>query len=115
MFFDFYILSNFLQIKKYIKKLNKHLNSHSTDVDFIIHLAIQEESKQNIDENHSIHLLIQLKESLYQRANECLQNPNFKQLPISQIFHILSKSSEKICGDLLYSFINQSIEKFYIL
>lgn len=113
-FLDFYKLADYLKIKKFQKDLKKFLNSHSIDINFIVLTKLEIMNDNSNDENKPVNLLKLFEECLPQRINECLQNDNFKQIPISQIYHLLEKSSD-ISSDLLYSFINQSIERFYIL
>lgn len=114
-FIDFYKLSEFLQIKTFKKKLKSYLCSHTTDINFIITTMLHENIETNDNQNNPSNLFKMLNESLKHKVNECLQNENFKKFKISQIYHILESSSEKISSDLLYSFINQSIENYHIL
>ena len=57
-----------------------------------------------------------MESDLYNKVNECLQNEKFKQLPVSLIFRIITKSTEEnISNDLLLDFISKSIEEYYCL
>ena len=57
-----------------------------------------------------------MENELVRQVNDCLQNENFKKLPVSMIYRILSKSDKKsYSNELLFDFIKQNIEKYYIL
>lgn len=52
---------------------------------------------------------------LKERVHDCLQNPEFGDLPMATIYKIISSSSEPVENDLLYDFIKKSLDTRYVL
>ena len=122
-YWDLYKLSEIFEVCTLKNKLFKYAEKHSNDVSFIISLLIerQKSQKQETKFDEIINNFIdkypsKIEEILENQINECLCNGQFGEIEISTIYRILSKSSDKkISSDLLFQFINQSIEERHIL
>ena len=115
-YWDLFKLSCLFKVEPLKRSLFEYSEEHSNDVGFMIELLKEEEKDRNMIEKNeysfSIEYLSNIEEVLSNQINECFQNENFGKLSISTIYRILSKSSHnEIESDLLYEFINESIEE----
>lgn len=114
-FNDFYKLSEFLQIKPFLKKLKKYQRLHINDLDFIIMTILKEISAEDEFSDVKSELNIQTEQLLINKINECLKNDKFKKFPVSLIYSLIDKSDKnQISSDLLFDFIKQSLEKYFV-
>lgn len=59
---------------------------------------------------------IKIQDRLLKQIDECLQDEDFSKLPASMIYQMLDKSDrEKIDSDLLFTIIDKSIDRLFIL
>lgn len=113
---DFIKLSCFLKVKKLTHQLKNYYESHIRDADFIIRLFVDEIDLQNNTDNVDYFFTDQIKNSLSDKINECLQNKLFQNIPIAIIYQIIENSDEeKISNDLLFDFINNSLDERFVL
>lgn len=108
-YFDFYKLSEFFQIKKLTKNLNKYFRENVKDVDFIIQFILNQENP----ENPQFELEAPMEDTLIYHVDELLKNENIKKLPVSLIYRILEKCNEIPNGEL-FDLILSSISTFYV-
>lgn len=67
-FLDFYKLADYLKIKKFQKELKKFLNSHSTDINFIVLTKLEIMNDNSNDENKPVNLLNYLKSVFHKES-----------------------------------------------
>lgn len=115
-YFDFCKLSNIYKVTILQKILRKYSHSHSKDIDYIIHLMTEQKMPGNEYLFENDLYSVELEDILGSQIEKCLQNENFKKLPISTVFRIIEKNQDiPISIDLLYDFIEELIEERYIL
>lgn len=115
-YIDLSKLSEFLEIKKLSKKLNKYFKIHEIDTSFIIQIILHETQAQKDPQESKFYINENMEENLSQKINESLQNEQFAQLPISVIYRVVERSDKKqLSCDLLYIFIMKSASKFHPL
>lgn len=115
---DFFKLSEFLQVKKLQRILKKFSETQLNDLDLMIQLILNEiETAEKADpDDYKYDLTVQMERYLTNHIEDCLKNENLKKLPVSIIYQILEKSDkEKIPNDLLFDFVNQSIDQYFVL
>ena len=117
---DIFKLSQYFESKNILKKLKHYSKSNLNDIEMHIQILLNEIETAKKSENHSddykTDLIIQMEEYLIENIEKSLKIDDFQKLPISIIYQIIEKSNkEQIQGDLLYDFINKSIDDFYTL
>lgn len=117
-YFDLYKLSKIFKVKSLEKCLQKYSQENSTNINFLISIILQQKTnKQEYEYDTELfsndYISIDAEEILKNRINECLLNKKFAKLPISTIYRLLEKNNNQhtISGELLYDFINESIEE----
>lgn len=109
---DLYKLSDYFQVKKLKKFLNKYSKSYLSDINMIIFQILEKNSVNNEQNSFVDSFNNEMEQKLSSRINECLQNKFFEKLQISMIDRILSKSDKNILSsDLLLDFITKDIEE----
>lgn len=109
-------LSQIFQVQILQKVLKRYAKKYSSDIEYIINLLIEHHSKTDdtvflIDDFSN-----EMEELLVNNIDRCLQNQNFKNLPISVIHRIIQKSGgQNFSSDILYEFITESIESRSVL
>lgn len=116
---DLFKISDFLEVKSFLNRLKRYEKRHFKDIDFIITSIIEELSLTSNQKSSQDKYKIKMEEHLIEHINECFFNNKFKQLPIEIIYRIINKLYEKdktkISNDLLFDFINGSIEDLFVL
>lgn len=112
---DLSVLSQFFKVNKLIQILKRYLRSNSEDIGLISNLIIEQNSSKSSYIITSDDICADMEEILIKNIEDCLQNDEFGKLPISTIYRIIVKSIEKVPTDLLYDFINESIEDRFAL
>lgn len=100
-------------IRKFVKEYSK---INIQNIDYIINTILSNTDDNINKKNFGNDYLTLLETNLSQNINQCLKNDNFGKLNISIIYRII-KNSEKNeeFTDILYEFINKSIEKRHLL
>lgn len=130
-FYDLFILSKLFKVICLEKILLKYVKKHSQDISFIVHLICESNSMKNEFSKEIVNEFIMnksynfddkneicafLESILKDRIEECLTNEEFGKLPIPIIYQIIEQSPDKEnYADLLYDFVNNSIEERYVL
>lgn len=115
-YFDLYKLSTLFKVNALKKTLKRYIVNHSNDISYIVKMILDEKNLDELDLIENDNNSVKMEELLYNRVNECLQNVDFCNLPISTIFRIIEKSNEEdISSDSLYDFIKKSIMERSVL
>lgn len=109
-------LSDYFKVQKLRKFLDKYSKNYLTDLDSIIIQILNSPLLKDPTMGYNDTVNAELEDKLCDKINDCFQNSFFAKLPISIIYRILSKSEiENISSDLLFDFINASVEERYVL
>ena len=114
--FELYLLAKKFKVNTLIQLLQKYSQNHSNDISFIINLLLKQNSIKNdqIIESDEISFFSEL--NLINQIDKCLQHDDFCRLPISNIYRIFeSRKTNEFSNDLLFDYINKSIEQRFIL
>lgn len=84
-YFDFYKLSEFFQIKKLTKNLDKYYRENVNNLDFIIAYLLNENNSKNTQFN----FIPQMESILVDHICEFLKNEKTKKIPVSSIYRII--------------------------
>lgn len=96
--------------------INEYLKEQSINVDFIIQIIDFEAKKQKETENYEFGISKDMENLLTSKIDECFMSEKFSSLPISVIYRIIEKSSNKrISCDKLFDFIKKNVSKFCVL
>lgn len=108
---DLLKISKYLEIRKLSDLINEYLKEQSITVDFIIQIIDFEAKKQKETENYEFGISKDMENLLTSKIDECFMSEKFSSLPISVIYHIIEKSSNKriSCDKLLISLKKMSV------
>lgn len=115
-YWDLCMLSHLFKVVSLQKCLLKISKKQSKNINYIIDLMLKIETQENDDFIPMLDITIEMTTHLINSIDQCLQNEKFGKLSIATVYHIIEQCDiEKIPTDLLYDFINQSIDDRYIL
>ena len=86
-------LSKILGVSKYERILKKYSENHCGDVDFILNLLKEQLTLPNMEDIIG-EISSGMEDILSNNLEQCFKNQNFEELPITQIYRIIEKSSE---------------------
>lgn len=113
---DIFKLSEFFQVKSLLQNLDKYSEMHFNDVNFMIHLLLNDSSSSNNFGDLNSEFSTKIQNLLINRIEECIQDKDFPKLPASIIYRMIDKSDrERIVSDDLFKLVDKSIEKLCIL
>lgn len=110
-------ISEYLQSKKFSKKIQKYTKFNTDFIIQQIHHEVQAQNNNDDDLNYNkFQINKNMEEKLTENICECFLNEKFIDLPISIIFRIVEKCFQKqILNNELYDFIIKSIPKLCVL
>lgn len=115
-FLEFSKLSDFFQVKRFLKKLNHFYQLQKNDPDFYINAIINDINGQKMFSDCGFQTSIEMQNYLSKQISACLQKEKFSKLPVSIIYNIIEKSDKtQLSPDLLFNFIKILFENLYIL
>lgn len=114
-YFDYLKLTKFFKISKMEKILHNYFQNHIKDMTFIIKNLKDQLQSQNENDDIIDEITPEIENNLSEEINCCLQLPEFCELPIQLIHRLLSKNPKQINDDLLFNFINESLDKRFVL
>lgn len=109
-YFDLCKLCSKYKIEPLERILKRYLNEKSYDISMMLKLLMEQQKNMNDDIIYNDYISINIEEILEKHVNECLGREEFT------IYRIIEGSGQdEINSDLLYDFIQKSIEERYIL
>lgn len=118
-YIDLFKLASLLhssKVSSFTKFIKNYSQSHLNNLQFSIQILLSIVNDQMALKTFGDQYLIQLEDNLSNEINFCLQDPYFSKFEIAIIHRIIDKSNKNDeFHDLLYDFINESIETRYLL